>query len=121
MLIGTWMTPVINGALVLPAPFRPAVAAGVTITRSLAGCLQVFPTAGWQQLAQQVSALPLTLSAARTLRRVLFSAATPLAPSPEGLIQLPATLLARAAIMAEATLVGMGSYFEIWAPARWQV
>lgn len=121
MLIGTWNGALDSeGRLALPPAFRRAAAEGLTITRGFDRCLQVFPAAAWQSLAQRVSALPITADAARALRRMLFGAAAPLAPDATDWLCIPPALCAYADLAGRTVCVGMHSYFEIWSAERWE-
>lgn len=117
MLIGTWWATLDGERVALPHAFRPAAAAGLTVTRGFDRCLQAFPADSWLALAGRVSSLPLTADAARSLRRLLFGAAVVLAPDPLGALTLPRRLLAFAEIDTQAVFLGCDSYFEIWSPA----
>jgi MraZ protein len=120
MLIGTWSAALdADGRIALPPAFRRAAADGLIVTRSCERCLQVFPAVTWLPLAQRVSALPITLAAARTLRRSLFGAAVQLYPDDAGLLCLPDSLRAGAELAHHALWVGMYSYSELWAAERW--
>jgi MraZ protein len=121
MLLGTWDLPADQRArLALPPPFAAAARAGLTVTRGFDRCLHAFPHRAWDQLAARVAALPLGAPAARHVRRLIFGAAAHLAPDDAGAISIPPPLLAYAEIDGPAVLVGMETYFEIWAPALWQ-
>jgi MraZ protein len=120
MLIGTWSAALdADGRTALPPAFRRAAADGLVVTRSFERCLQVFPVATWLPLAQRVSALPLTIAAARALRRSLFGAAVQLSPDEAGRLCLPDSLRACAELAHQVVWVGMHSYAELWATERW--
>ncbi|PDW03515.1 division/cell wall cluster transcriptional repressor MraZ [Candidatus Viridilinea mediisalina] len=117
MLFGTWrLDRTSDGRFVLPSAWHAVTSAGLTITRGFEPCLQLFPLATWQPLAQRVSSLPLTAAAARMLRRLLFSAAAQLVPDAEACVAIPPRLLAYANLAAGAVAVGMVSYVELWSP-----
>lgn len=121
MLIGTFelaLEP--PGRLILPPAFRSATHEGLTITRGFDRCLQAFPGATWRALARRVSDLPLAVDAARHARRLIFAAAADLALDATGALTLPRPLLAYAELSSSAVLVGMESFFEIWAPEAWR-
>lgn len=121
MLLGTWrLDRTSDGRFVLPPALCAIASAGLTITRGFEPCLQVFPLATWQPLAQRVSNLPLTAGAARMLRRMLFSAAVQLVPAEDASFAIPPRLLAYAELTAGAIAVGMASYVELWAVGRFE-
>ena len=120
MLLGEFTCASENGRLSLPAPFRPALERGLTLTRGIEKCLLIFPTAEWQALVQRIrAALPLTSRDGRSFSRLLFAAALACFPDRQGRIPLPANLRQYAAVEGEAVLVGLVTHIEVWNPQRW--
>lgn len=109
-----------KGRLTIPARYRPALATGIVVTRGLDGCLALYDTAGWDALAEQVDALPVTDRRARDFRRFIFGSAAEATPDRQGRVLVPAYLRQYAGIDGEVTIVGMNTFIEIWNRETWQ-
>lgn len=108
-----------KGRLAIPSRFREDLGESVVITRGFDHCLMGFPVARWEQLAQQVSTLPLGQGDARTMRRLLFSGASDLSLDRQGRILVPQNLREYARLSEQAVIVGLNTHFEIWSHERW--
>ncbi len=89
------------------------------VTRGFEPCLVLYPLAEWDTWAEKVSALPTAQPEARQLVRLVFSGAAECELDKLGRINVPAYLREYAGLGAEATLVGVGTRFEIWDRTRW--
>ena len=108
-----------KGRVAVPARFREALGDGIVITRGFEKCLMAFPRERWDQLSQQVSALPLGQTDARNLRRLLFSGAQDLQLDRQGRILIPQNLREYAGLNVQAIVAGLNTHFEIWSAERW--
>jgi MraZ protein len=121
VFLGTWDNTIDDtGQIALPPPYRATLREGVVITRGFDYCLQGFSLAAWLRLAQRISALPLGVADARSLRRLLFGAANQSQPDGLGRVALSADLRAHAGLSDAVVVAGLDWYFEIWSPARWR-
>jgi MraZ protein len=121
VFLGTWDNSIDEtGLIALPTSYRSALREGVIITRGFDLCLQGFSLEAWMRLAQRISALPLGVADARSLRRLLFGAAQQVQPDGQGRVALTADLRAHAGLSDTAVITGLDWYFEIWSPARWR-
>jgi MraZ protein len=109
-----------KGRLAIPTAYRELVA-GACANRLVAtynpfesGCLWLFPYAEWEQVRDQVNALPKVKAAHRDMQMKLVGAATVLEPDGASRILLPASQRAAAGIEKKAVLLGMGNKFELW-------
>jgi MraZ protein len=109
-----------KGRVAVPARFRDEVKGGLIVTRGFDHCLQAFPLATWQTLAQRISALSLGNEESRHLRRLLFSGAAEVELDRQGRILIPQGLRDYAGIGERAIIAGMNTYFELWSEAHWQ-
>ncbi|NJN67464.1 MAG: division/cell wall cluster transcriptional repressor MraZ [Chloroflexaceae bacterium] len=109
-----------KGRVAIPVRFREEMQEGFVITRGFDHCLQAFPRPTWQELAQRISALPLGNEEARHLRRLLFSGANEVTFDRQGRILIPQNLREYAGLTDRAVIAGMHTFFELWAPERWQ-
>ena len=110
-----------KGRLTIPAKFRYRLMPGLVVTRNpTGGCLMMMPFDEWQNVAAQVSALPLIDQRSAQLRRALFSAAEDLKPDRQGRILINQRLREFAAIENEVLIAGMNTYIELWNPSQWE-
>jgi MraZ protein len=108
--------------LTVPARFRPQLqAGGATITKGFEQCLQVWPTAVYDEIAQRAMAGINPFSPeARELNRHLFGNSQPTELDSAGRLGFPAPFLQFAGITKDLVVVGAGQYFEVWDRERWQ-
>lgn len=109
-----------KGRLTIPTSYRDAVADAcknrlvVTYNPFETGCLWIFPHAEWEQVRDQVNALPSVKAVHRALQMKLVGAAAIVEPDGAARILLPASQRAAAGIEKKAVLLGMGNKFELW-------
>lgn len=108
-----------KGRLTIPAKFRAELDAALVVTRGIDRCLAVFPIPEWEQLAEQVSDLPLTDRQARAFRRLLFANASDVSPDGQGRILIPPRLREYANLDGEVVVAGLNTYIELWNPEAW--
>lgn len=110
----------VKGRLAIPARFRDALGAEAVVTRGIDRCLSLYPMEAWQELAEKVSALPISDPDARAFRRMFFAEASNVEFDRQGRILVPPELRRYATLDGEAVIVGMHTYVEIWSPASWE-
>lgn len=121
-LLGTWKQPIEGDHhLLLPASFRHALDEGCFVTRGFDACLHAFPRPSWRALSERIVDLPLAMSASRQVRRLIFGSAVDLVVDSHGTLSLPLQLCRYAGLDGVAVVVGLETYFEIWAPDRWEL
>ena len=108
-----------KGRMAIPTAYRDDVARGgnrlvVTYNPYEAGCLWLYPESVWQQVRDQVNALPNAKRVHRNLQLKLVGAATVVEPDGSGRITLPPTHRNSAGLEKKAVLLGMGNKFEVW-------
>jgi MraZ protein len=108
-----------KGRLAIPVAYRDLVArAGnrlvVAYNPYEAGCLWLYPEAGWEKVRDQVMALPNAKRVHRNLQLKLVGAATPVEPDGNGRVLVPSSHRNAAGIDKKAVLLGMGNKFEVW-------
>jgi len=101
--------------LTVPARFRADLAQGVVLAMGFERCLQVYPAAEYQQIAERAlqGVNPMSLQA-RELRRHLYGNTLPTELDSAGRIMLPAPFAQYAGISKEVMVVGAGDCLEIW-------
>jgi MraZ protein len=108
-----------KGRLAIPAKFRDSLKSGLVVTRGIDSCLTVYPLSEWQSLADKVSALSITDPDARNLRRMFFASAVDTELDRQGRLIIPSHLRSFAQIDAEAIVVGMDTFIEVWSTGLW--
>ena len=109
-----------RGRLAIPTAYREWVA-GVCGNRLMLtynpfemGCLWLFPQDEWEQVRDQVNALPAVKAVHRALQMKLVGAATLIELDAASRILLPTSQRAASGIEKKAVLLGMGNKFELW-------
>ncbi len=105
--------------LSVPAKFRKELGDGAVLTRGLDGCLWLFPSNQWSDLANKISALPMAQSDSRSFARLLLSGATEVEFDGLGRILIPEYLKAYASLRREVVVAGVHSRLEIWDKDTW--
>ena len=106
--------------LTLPAKLRGAFAEGVILTAGLDGCLYAYPRSEWEVLAERIRSLDPLAEGSRVMRRVFFGAAAPGELDRQGRMVIPGTLLGRAKLGRDVTVLGVWDHLEIWDRAVWR-
>lgn len=109
-----------KGRLTLPAEYAGELAAGVVLTRGMESCVYLFPRAEFERISGQLSALSLTDSRVRKLKRWLFTNAQMVEPDRQRRVILPPRLREQAGIADKVIIAGMDSYVELWQPEAWE-
>src|SRR5512137_3022968 len=108
-----------KGRLIIPARYRELLAGGAFITRGFDRNLIVLTTPHFQRIYQNVNGMSMTDSAARDLRRLIFSNAVSVEFDKAGRILIPQFLRDTAELTDASLLIGMGEYFEVWSAENW--
>ena len=109
-----------KGRLTIPAKFRGELEAGLVVTRGIDRCLVAYPITQWRILAERISSLPMTSENARSLTRLVFSAATDCVPDRQGRILVPAYLRQYAELNENVVVIGLNTHMEIWNSQAWE-
>lgn len=104
----------------IPSDFREELGDSVYLTQGFDGNLQAFSVAVFEKFADRVRAISLLDPNSRILRRLIFSNAKLLKFDNAGRILIPGFLRETANLDETALIVGMGEYFELWTPDKWQ-
>ena len=109
-----------KGRLAIPTSYREIVAREcgnrlvLTYSPFESGCLYLYPQPIWEQVRDQVNALPRIQPRSRLLQRKLVGAATFVEPDGNSRISIPASQRAAVGIEKRAVLLGMGEKFDLW-------
>jgi len=106
--------------LTIPSRFREFIAEGAVVTRGFDKNLMVLSGEAFQQLYQHLNEMNITDQTSRLLRRMILGYAQELEVDKSGRILISQPLREFADLKADTILVGLGDYFEIWAPKAWE-
>jgi len=109
-----------KGRITIPSEYREVLGDSVYVTQGFDGNLQAFHIQIFERLSEQLRSIGFLSPNSRLLRRLLFSNAKQINFDSAGRILIPAFLRETANLEATAMVVGMGEFFEIWMPERWQ-
>ena len=111
-----------KGRLIIPSRYREYLQGEVVVTRGLDRCITVYPINVWEEIAQKVTALPITDRRGRALRRIFFADANKIELDRQGRILIPDRLREYADLTSatEVAIVGLDRFIELWSPEAWQ-
>jgi MraZ protein len=105
--------------LSIPAKLRKELGSGAVLTRGLDGCLWLFPTKRWSELAERIAQLPMTQTDSRAFSRLILSGASEVQFDGLGRILVPDYLKAYAQLDREVIIAGVHTRLEIWDRNAW--
>lgn len=108
-----------KGRVAIPAKFKEKLAGGAIITRGIDGCLFVFATKEWEDLAKKLIALPLAQANSRAFVRLMLAGAMDVAPDVQSRILIPDYLRKYADLKKAVVIAGLYNRVEIWDAAKW--
>ena len=91
----------------------------VTVDRD--ECLLIYAAPEWEQIEQQLMALPNLNAQARRLQRLMVGHADDMEIDSHGRLSLTPELREFAGLARAAWLVGQGKHLELWDEARWNI
>lgn len=109
-----------KGRVAIPAKFKEKLAAGAIITRGIDGCLFVFASKEWDDLAKKLVALPLAQSNSRAFVRLMLAGAMDVTLDAQSRILVPDYLRKYADLKKKVTIAGLYNRVEIWDSSRWE-
>jgi len=108
-----------KGRMAIPSKMRSNLGSGAVVTRGIDNCLWVFPKKQWQELAEKLSALPLTDANSRAFSRLMLAGAMEVEFDGQGRALLPGYLRTYASLKKNAIVAGLYNRLEIWDAATW--
>jgi MraZ protein len=106
-----------KGRVNIPAKFRkslnPKATETFVVCRAPGNCLRAYPQDVWELYEEEMGSRPQTEETVR-LWRLLYNTVSDSTLDAQGRITLTALQIKLASIMKNVSLVGQGSYIEIW-------
>jgi len=112
-----------KGRVPIPPRFRRQLREGVMLAAGVEKCINVYPLAEWEKLAETLTTSSVTRSKLRRLKRAIFATAFRIHMDRHGRIALPISLREYAEIKAckdEVVIAGANDYLEIWNKVHWE-
>ncbi len=118
MLMGTFTHNMdIKGRMSFPNKLREILGESFIITKGLDGCLFVYSTDGFEDLAEKIRQVP--LSKGRELQRFFMAGACEVDADKQGRILVPQTLREYACLEKDIIVIGASTRAEIWDKSKW--
>jgi len=110
-----------KGRVILPKPYRDALADGMFLTQGLEGCLWLFPAARWEQISERLASTDLTVTSSRLLERLIYPGVETMLDR-QGRIPIPQSLreFAELAPAHPVMVLGVKDRIELWKPETWR-
>ena len=109
-----------KGRVPIPPKFRRQLREGVILAPGVEKCINVYPVAEWEKLAESLTSSPVSRSKLRRLKRAMFATAFRLRMDRHGRIALPFSLRQHAELVDCAVIGGANNYLEIWNKVHWE-
>ncbi|HJN93239.1 MAG TPA: cell division/cell wall cluster transcriptional repressor MraZ [Dehalococcoidia bacterium] len=108
-----------RGRIAVPARYRDAFTDGGVLTPSADGCLELYPAAAFDQIAEALTAEGANLQRGRRLRRALYARSWDVELDKQGRILIPLTMRELVQVDEGSVLAGRGECLELWSQERW--
>ncbi|WIO74847.1 division/cell wall cluster transcriptional repressor MraZ [Porticoccaceae bacterium LTM1] len=114
-----------KGRMAIPARYRDELASMceghlVVTIDTQERCLLIYPLPKWEEVEEQVAALPSLNPASRRFQRLLIGHARELELDGSGRILIPPELRKHAQMDKKVMLVGQRHRFELWSGELWE-
>ena len=121
MLLGEFKHSIdIKGRLTLPVNFRTQLSKQVFISKGFDGCLELRGESEFKIYANKIATLGNTSKKARLITRHIMSQTYDPILDKLGRIKINKSLLEKAGISNEASIIGNIDRLEIWNPQKWE-
>lgn len=104
----------------LPVKFRKQISQGAVVTRGLESCLFLFPKKTWNDLATNISKMPISKAKNRAFGRLMLAGAMEVKLDKHGRISLPDYLKKYAGLNKKVVVAGVYDRLEIWDENKWK-
>lgn len=111
-----------KGRLMLPPEFRDILLSrsepGSLVLTTYDGCIVGFPLPDWMEFENKINSIKNPPRKLRDFRRLVVGGAEEMTTDAQGRIRLSKDHMSYAGISGDAILMGQGSRFELWQPAK---
>ncbi len=112
-----------QGRIVIPKKIRETLGGTktFTLTKGFERCLSGFRNEEWEKGAADLMGTSVLEMQKSEMKRHLFSGAAVIEIDEQGRVIIPKNLIEYAKLEGgDATIIGVGTYFEIWEPEKWK-
>jgi MraZ protein len=109
-----------KGRVILPARFRDQLEGGAVMAKSLDGCLAVYPTTEFNEVANRLRERRGRGALERQAARTFFAGAVEIAPDKQGRVAIPQHLRDYAALDRDVIVAGNFDHIELWDAQRFR-
>ena len=116
----------VKGRLAVPSRYRDRLSEDcggklIATISLMYAALVVYPLPDWQDIEDNLKALPAFDTQAQLIRHLVIGRAADLELDGQGRVLLPQTLREFAGLTKRVTMVGQGRNFELWDETAWSV
>lgn len=110
-----------KGRLILPARSRAGFERGAFITKSIDGCLAIWPQDDFLPMIEELKEKAKSGgAAARQVLRSIAAGTHEVVPDKQGRVPIPQGLRDYAGLGEQVALIGNVDHLEVWDPTRWE-
>jgi MraZ protein len=109
-----------KGRVILPSKYRDQLSGGAYVTKGRGGCLSVYTTQEFSEVADRVREASKRGSRELDAARSFFAGTFEVTPDKQGRIPIPQHLREYAGLDRDVVVAGVFSRIEIWDGRRWQ-
>jgi len=108
-----------KGRITIPSKLREELGEEFIVTKGLDGCLFIYPTEEWNNIAKKYKELPNTKDARNYLRFFLSGAVVSVFDK-QGRLNITQPLIKYADLTKDCIIIGVNERLEIWSKDRWE-
>ena len=109
-----------KGRVILPAAFRSQLESGAYLSKSLDGCVAVFPAEEFERVASELMEKARRGQRERQAARTFAANAAPASIDRQGRMLIPGHLREFASLERDVVIAGSLNSVEIWDAGRWR-
>jgi MraZ protein len=108
-----------KGRIILPVKFRDALKDGAYVTKSVDGCLGIYPAEDFESFAAELKEKVRSGVLERTAMRAFMANAAEVTPDRQGRITIPQPQREYAELRDAVVVTGFVEHIEVWSAQNW--
>lgn len=108
-----------KGRLFLPARHRPSFERGAFVTKSIDGCLAIWPQDDFLRMIAELQEKARRGAKERQVLRSIAAGTHEVLPDRQGRVPIPQALREFAGLAEQVAVIGNVDHLEVWDPERW--
>lgn len=109
-----------KGRLFIPVEFRKEFGSTVVVSCGIEKCLTIYTLSAWEKYINKIDTLVSTKKANREYKRMILSRTYQKEIDTKGRIKIENIQVAHANLVKECSIIGTGTYLEVWNKADWE-